>query len=147
MVLGHVAVSLASARTHRVIAQEALLAEFRDRHRGLAGRARLFQESARVTLFILGHLVGPLVRLVGTRGLVLAVGGPVDTDVARAGSAGSLDHVRHVRPPGNVLDEMLETGTDSRLQPTPLPNKKVPLTSHFMNSIVRSAARNRFTAT
>jgi hypothetical protein len=39
---------------------------------------------------------------------------------------------------------MLETGTDSRLQPTPLPNKKVPLTSHFMNSIVRPAVGNRF---
>jgi hypothetical protein len=39
---------------------------------------------------------------------------------------------------------MLETGTDSRLQPAPLPNKKVPFTSHFMNSIVRSAAGNRF---
>ena len=83
VVLGHVAVLLASARTHRVIAQEAGLAEFRDRHRVLAGRAGLFQESARVALFFLGYLVGPLVLLVGTRGLVLAVGRPVDTDVAR----------------------------------------------------------------
>jgi len=30
-----------------------------------------------VALFFLGYLVGPLVRVVGTRGLVLAVGGPV----------------------------------------------------------------------
>jgi hypothetical protein len=59
VVLGHVAVLLAGARTYRVVAQEALLAELRDRHRRLAGRARLFEETAGVTLFLLGHLVGP----------------------------------------------------------------------------------------
>jgi hypothetical protein len=35
-----------------------------------------------------------------------------------------------------VLEEMLEAGTDSRLQQTPLPNKKAPLTCDFMNSMV-----------
>jgi hypothetical protein len=37
-----------------------------------------------------------------------------------------------------VLDEMLEPGTDSRLQPTPLPNKNMPLTCDFMSSMVAS---------
>jgi hypothetical protein len=35
-----------------------------------------------------------------------------------------------------VLDEMLETPTDSGLQSTPLPNKKSPLTCHFMSYMV-----------
>src|SRR5580704_18093383 len=91
VVLGHVAVLLAGARTHRVVAQEALLAELRDRHGRLASRAGFLQETARVTLFLFGHLVGPFVRTVGTCGLVLAVSRPVDTDVPRASSAGSLD--------------------------------------------------------
>jgi hypothetical protein len=79
-----------------------------------------------VTLFVLGNLVGLLVGVIGTRGLVLAVGRPVDTDLPRAGPTLSLDHVRHIRPPdqetAKVLDEMLETPTDTRLQSTPLPN-------------------------
>jgi hypothetical protein len=72
------------------------------------------------------------------RGSILAVSRPVDTDVPRASSAGSLDHVCHVRPPWTpaALDKMLEPGTDSRLQPTPLPNTKAPLTCDFMISIV-----------
>jgi hypothetical protein len=41
VVLGRVAVLLASARSDRVVGQEALLAELRDRHLGLVGRARL----------------------------------------------------------------------------------------------------------
>src|SRR5271156_4049497 len=45
-----------------------------------------------------------------------------------------------------VLDEMLEAGTDNGLQPTPLPNKKVSLTCHFMNSTVASCVRYGFTA-
>jgi hypothetical protein len=35
-----------------------------------------------------------------------------------------------------VLDEMLEPGTDSRLQPAPLPNKNMPMTCDFMNFII-----------
>ena len=31
---------------------------------------------------------------------------------------------------------MLEPSTDSRLQPTPLPNKKMPFTCDFMSSMV-----------
>ena len=37
-----------------------------------------------------------------------------------------------------VLDEMLEPGTDSRLQPTPPPNTNVPFTCDFTSSMVAS---------
>ncbi len=40
-----------------------------------------------------------------------------------------------------VLDEMLEAGTDSRLQPTPLPNKNMPSTCDFMSSMVTSLSK------
>jgi hypothetical protein len=72
-----------------VVAQEPLLTELRDRHPSLVGRTRILQEAARVTLFLFGYLVGPLVRVVSARGLVLAIGRPVDTDVSRAGSPGT----------------------------------------------------------
>src|ERR1700730_345648 len=123
-----------------MIAEEALLAELGDRHLGLVGRAGLVQESARVALFLLGYLVGPFVRVVGARRLVLAVGRPVDADVPPAGSALAFDHVRHGGPPrlqaAIVLDEMLEPRTDIRLQPTPLPNKNPLFTCYFMRSMV-----------
>jgi hypothetical protein len=45
-----------------------------------------------------------------------------------------------------MLDEMLETGTDNRLQPTPLSNKKVPLTCDFMSSMVPIPREVGFTA-
>jgi hypothetical protein len=97
VVLGHVALLLASGRAHRVVAQEALFTELRDRHRGLAGRARLFQESARVTLFLVGHLVSPLVRVISTRGLVLAV--------RYRRNACQIDRLARSRmPPGTSLD-------------------------------------------
>ena len=37
-----------------------------------------------------------------------------------------------------MLDEILEPGTDSRLQPTPLPNTNRPFTCDFTNSMVAS---------
>ena len=42
-----------------------------------------------------------------------------------------------------MLDEMLETPTDTRLQSTPLPNTKLPLTCGFMSSMVAPATRER----
>src|SRR5580704_18300171 len=79
-------------------------------------------------------------RVIGTCGLVLAVGGPVDADVPPAGSALAFDHVRHGGPPrlqaAIVLDEMLEPRTDIRLQPTPLPNANSLFTCYFMRSMV-----------
>ena len=86
-------------------------------------------------------------RVVGARGLVLAVGRPVDTDVPRARPTLSLDHVRHVGPPdqetANLLDEMLETPADNGLQSTPLPNRKWPLTCDFVSSIVAPMSQER----
>jgi hypothetical protein len=45
-----------------VVAEEALLAELRDRHLGLVGRAGLVQESAHMALFLLGKVPGLAVR-------------------------------------------------------------------------------------
>ena len=102
-----------------------------------------------MALFLFGYLVGSLVGVVGARGLVFAVGGPVDADVSRAGPGRSLDHVCHVRPPGlgrAVLDEMSEPRADNGLQPTPLPNTKLPLTCDFMSSMVAVLREYGFTA-
>ena len=54
----------------------------------------------RVLFFLLGYVVRPFMGVVGARGLVLAVGRPVDADIPLAGPAFSFDHVRHVGPPG-----------------------------------------------
>jgi hypothetical protein len=43
-----------------------------------------------------------------------------------------------------VLGEMLEAPTDSRLQPTPLPNTKCPSNWYFMSSMVPLRRRNGF---
>jgi hypothetical protein len=40
-----------------------------------------------------------------------------------------------------LLDEMLNPGTDSILQPTPLPNTNVPFTCDFTNSMVAALSK------